>query len=184
MGCLVASAAGRVGSSYAARLSGPEAVSGIVEYTADGLFEAEYIGPVAGEYELEVGGDNLERWQLHKADWNPTIAIHWYHGRISNLFQTTFSAPFSLSRLSNFFAMLAVDAVWLLPAESYINLAGDRGERVRSSWRVLQQSLDFRGTCCDSHRRQGGLLLVRNGNDHAHRTGLHLRQVHIFNRRF
>lgn len=52
--CFVTSAAGRVGSSYAARLSGPEAVSGVVEYTNNGLFEAEYIGPLAGDYELEV----------------------------------------------------------------------------------------------------------------------------------
>lgn len=54
VGCVVTSAAGRVGSSYAVRLSGPEAVSGTVEHSGDGLFTAEYTGPVAGEYELEV----------------------------------------------------------------------------------------------------------------------------------
>ncbi|CAM9773581.1 unnamed protein product, partial [Ectocarpus sp. 13 AM-2016] len=54
VGCVMTSAAGRVGSSYTASLSGPEVVSGTVEHTSDGLFSAEYIGPVAGEYELEV----------------------------------------------------------------------------------------------------------------------------------
>lgn len=66
MGCLVTSAAGRVGSSYAARLSGPEAVSGVVEYTSDGLFEAEYIGPVAGDYELEVCRIDTRAWEERK----------------------------------------------------------------------------------------------------------------------
>lgn len=54
VGCLTTSVAGRIGSSYAARLTGPETVSGTVEHTGAGLFAAEYIGPVAGEYELEV----------------------------------------------------------------------------------------------------------------------------------
>lgn len=54
VGCEVTSVAGRVGSSYAARLSGPESVSGTVEHTGDGIFAAHYVGPVAGEYELEV----------------------------------------------------------------------------------------------------------------------------------
>lgn len=54
VGCVVTSVAGRVGSSYAARLSGPEAVSGTVEHSGDGLFTAQYTGPIAGEYELEV----------------------------------------------------------------------------------------------------------------------------------
>lgn len=54
IGCVVASVAGRVGSSYAARLSGPESVSGTVEHNGDGVFSAEYIGPIAGAYELEV----------------------------------------------------------------------------------------------------------------------------------
>lgn len=57
VGCLTTSAAGRVGSSYAARLTGPETVSGTVEHTGAGLFAAEYVGPVAGEYELEVRND-------------------------------------------------------------------------------------------------------------------------------
>ncbi|CAM9800578.1 unnamed protein product [Ectocarpus sp. 6 AP-2014] len=54
VGCVVTSAAGRVGSSYTASLSGPEVVGTSVEHTSDGLYSAEYIGPVAGEYELEV----------------------------------------------------------------------------------------------------------------------------------
>lgn len=54
VGCEVTSVAGRIGSSYAARLTGPEAVSGTVEPAGGGLFAAEYVGPVAGEYELEV----------------------------------------------------------------------------------------------------------------------------------
>lgn len=54
LGCEVNSVAGRVGSSYSTRLSGPETVSGTVVYSGGGLFTAEYIGPIAGDYELEV----------------------------------------------------------------------------------------------------------------------------------
>lgn len=54
VGCEVTSAAGRIGSSYSAHLTGPDAVSGTVEHAGSGLFAAEYVGPVAGEYELEV----------------------------------------------------------------------------------------------------------------------------------
>lgn len=55
VGCAVASVAGRVGSSYAARLEGPESVSGTVKHAGDGTFTAEYVGPIAGVYELQVG---------------------------------------------------------------------------------------------------------------------------------
>lgn len=54
VGCEVVSVAGRVGACYTARLSGPESTSGTVEHTGDGIFKAEYVGPAAGEYELEV----------------------------------------------------------------------------------------------------------------------------------
>lgn len=56
VGCAVTAIAGRVGSSFAARLSGPESVTGTVEYMGDGMFTAEYVGPTAGVYELEVRG--------------------------------------------------------------------------------------------------------------------------------
>lgn len=55
VGCAVASVAGRVGSSYAVQLEGPESVRGTIEYTGDGLFAAEYVAPAVGEYELQVG---------------------------------------------------------------------------------------------------------------------------------
>lgn len=54
VGCEVVSVAGRVGSCYTVRLSGPDSTSGTVEHTGDGIFKAEYLGPAAGEYELEV----------------------------------------------------------------------------------------------------------------------------------
>lgn len=54
VGCLVASVAGRVGSSYAVRLEGPQSVSGTVTHVGDGLFTAEYSGPMGGTYELQV----------------------------------------------------------------------------------------------------------------------------------
>lgn len=60
VGCEVVSVAGRVGACYTARLSGPESTSGTVEHTGDGIFKAEYLGPAAGEYELEVSaGTNI-----------------------------------------------------------------------------------------------------------------------------
>lgn len=54
IGCSVASVAGRVGSSYAVRLEGPEFVSGTIDHSGDGIFAAEYVGPVAGVYDLQV----------------------------------------------------------------------------------------------------------------------------------
>lgn len=54
VGCEVVSVAGRVGACYTARLSGPQSTSGTVEHMGDGIFKAEYVGPSAGEYELEV----------------------------------------------------------------------------------------------------------------------------------
>ena len=54
IGCVVNSVAGRLGSSYIVRLSGPESQSGTTMHVGNGMFEAEYVGPVAGLYELEV----------------------------------------------------------------------------------------------------------------------------------
>lgn len=54
IGCSLASVAGRVGSSYAVRLEGPESVSGTIDHSGDGIFAAEYVGPIAGVYELQV----------------------------------------------------------------------------------------------------------------------------------
>lgn len=52
--CEVTSVAGRVGPSYYIQLSGPESVSGTVTYVGNGIFKAEYVGPIAGVYNLEV----------------------------------------------------------------------------------------------------------------------------------
>lgn len=52
--CEVTSVAGRVGPSYYIQLSGPELVSGTVVHIGDGIFEAKYVGPIAGVYNLEV----------------------------------------------------------------------------------------------------------------------------------
>lgn len=46
--------AGRVGSSYIAYLEGPESAGVTIEHSGDGIFAAEYVGPMAGVYDLQV----------------------------------------------------------------------------------------------------------------------------------
>lgn len=54
VGCSVPSVAGRIGSTFSIGLDGPESADGTVQYLGDGIFSAEYLGPIAGTYELEV----------------------------------------------------------------------------------------------------------------------------------
>lgn len=57
------SVAGRIGPSYYIELSGPESVHGAVNYVGNGVFKAEYVGPIAGVYKLEVRlcGESIEQ---------------------------------------------------------------------------------------------------------------------------
>lgn len=68
VGCSVASVAGRVGSSYVVRLEGPQSISGTVEYDGDGLFTVDYVGPVAGVYELHVS-DGIGTLKRRRNQW-------------------------------------------------------------------------------------------------------------------
>lgn len=61
--CEMTSVAGRIGPSYYIELSGPESVHGAVNYVGNGVFKAEYVGPIAGVYKLEVRlcGESIEQ---------------------------------------------------------------------------------------------------------------------------
>lgn len=159
VGCVATSAAGRVGSSYAARLSGPDAVSGTVEHTGDGIFTAEYVGPVAGEYELEVSQRQTVQCRPHfVVTQTCALRVVEQRGAISQTLipcLMRYGGARSVSRVSK----------------------GHRGKGVRSPGRVLQQPLDLRRPRSHSRRREGGLLLVGDGNDHADGARLHFRPV-------